>query len=588
MNRQMKFISWSLIALAMLVGLGLSAPVAQAVTGAGFTTVNEGIDGTGHCKNGNPAVNCNIYDGKQYVWLNGGPSVAYVGDGAYFFAVLVPGGQADPNDGAAKNLSDDFDAYTNRSFSVSGGIVSYSGTHDFNANKIRLMPYADTTNPGGVYIMAICSLANGYPVDPSKCKYDAFKIKTSETPPPADLVVTKDVTTSFKRTYTWNITKSVDKTLVKQVGGSAVFNYTVGVAQTGLTDSNWAIAGVITVFNPNDFDVTGVNVTDAVSGVGACAVTSGTNLTVPANDSVQVQYGCAMPNGASRTNTATATWLDFGSPNTSASFSIDFKFTTPTTTVNKSITVTDTFNSVTTTLGTLTATDAQPFASATYKYSRTIAVPRFGCLAYPNTAKITETGQTASASVTVCGPIKTGALTMGFWQNNNGQEIIKTGASTSGVCNSGTWLRQFAPFQDLSATATCNQVATYVYNLIKAANASGASMNAMLKAQMLATALDVYFSNPALGGNKINAPAPIGGVAIDLTKVCANPGTCSLYVNVSGAFGGASSLTVAQMLTFAASQSNAGGSVWYGQVKATQELAKDAFDAINNQVVFAP
>lgn len=588
MNRQMKFISWSLIALAMLVGLSLSAPVAQAVTGAGFTTVNEGIDGTGHCKNGNPAVNCNIYDGKQYVWLNGGPSVAYVGDGAYFFAVLVPGGQADPNDGAAKNLSDDFDAYTNRSFTVSGGIVSYSGTHDFNANKIRLMPYADTTNPGGVYIMAICSLANGYPVDPSKCKYDAFKIKTPETPPSADLVVTKDVTTSFKRTYTWNITKSVDKTLVKQVGGSAVFNYSVGVAQTGLTDSNWAIAGTITVFNPNDFDVAGVNVTDAISGVGACAVTGGTNLTVPANDSVQVQYGCAMPNGASRTNTATATWLDFGSPNTSASFSIDFKFTTPTTTVNKSITVTDTFNGVTTTIGTLTATDAQPFASATFKYSRTIAVPRFGCLAYPNTAKITETGQTASASVTVCGPIKTGALTMGFWQNNNGQGIIKTGASTSGVCNSGTWLRQFAPFQDLSATATCNQVATYVYNLIKAANASGASMNAMLKAQMLATALDVYFSNPALGGNKINAPAPIGGVAIDLTKVCANPGTCSLYVNVSGAFGGASSLTIAQMLTFAASQSNAGGSVWYGQVKATQELAKDAFDAINNQVVFAP
>ena len=46
-------------------------------------------------------------------------------------------------------------------------------------------------------------------------------------------------------------------------------------------------------------------------------------------------------------------------------------------------------------------------------------------------------------------------------------------------------------------------MATYVTNVIKAANASGAAMNAMLKAQMLATALDVYFSDPALGGNKI-------------------------------------------------------------------------------------
>jgi hypothetical protein len=37
----------------------------------------------------------------------------------------------------------------------------------------------------------------------------------------------------------------------------------------------------------------------------------------------------------------------------------------------------------------------------------------------------------------VCGPAKTGALTMGFWQNKNGQGIITGGASTDGVCNSG-------------------------------------------------------------------------------------------------------------------------------------------------------
>jgi hypothetical protein len=49
-------------------------------------------------------------------------------------------------------------------------------------------------------------------------------------------------------------------------------------------------------------------------------------------------------------------------------------------------------------------------------------------------------------------------------------------------------------------------------------------MNPMLKAQMLAPALDVYFSNPGLGGNKINAPAPIGGLAIDLTNVCGSGG----------------------------------------------------------------
>ncbi|NUR96677.1 MAG: hypothetical protein HOV67_15645, partial [Kribbellaceae bacterium] len=92
---------------------------------------------------------------------------------------------------------------------------------------------------------------------------------------------------------------------------------------------------------------------------------------------------------------------------------------------------------------------------------------------------------------------------------------------------------------------------------------------------------------------QIKAPAPIGGVKIDLTKVCkmidgsGGTATCSgTYEDVSTAFGGAPALTVQQMLQYAASQSNSGGSVWYGQVKATQVLAKDAFDAINNVVAF--
>jgi len=264
------------------------------------------------------------------------------------------------------------------------------------------------------------------------------------------------------------------------------------------------------------------------------------------------------------------------------------------TNVDDCVNVTDT--NVTGSLGQVCVGGANP---TSFTYSNTVSVPQYNCVTDPNTATFTTntTGTTGSASqsVEVCGPAKTGALTIGFWQNKNGQGIISGGVSTSGVCNSGTWLRQYAPFQDLSATASCSQVASYAYNVIKAANASGTAMNAMLKAQMLATALDVYFSNPALGGNKISAPAPLGGVTIDLTKICqmidstSGTATCgSNFENVSGAFGGATSLTVSQMLSYAAGQSNAGGSTWYANVKATQQLAKDAFDAINNQVAFAP
>ena len=606
-TNQRFFLTFALV-MIMLVGITSAASANTAVTGAAFTTTNINVDGTGHCKNGNEDVNCNIYDGKDFVWLNGGPGTAYVGDGDYFFAVLEPGGQGgndNPNDGTPKNLSDDYDAYTNRTFSVSGGTVSYAGSHDFDSNKIRLMPYADTSNPGGVYILAICSLADGYPVNPSDCKYDAFKIHEGEVQSGLPLTITKDASGAYDNMFTWLIGKDVDKTLVKQVGGNATFNYTVTVTHDGGTISNVNVSGTISVFNPNVDDqnntipVSGVDVTDTLSDGTVCDVLGGTGVTLTEFET-HFAYSCdlsGLPQGQ-LDNTASVSWpeqfldngtlLDAGSADFTFS---DISFTENA--IDECANVTDSYAGA---LGTVCVGDANP---TSFTYSRTIAVPASGCVSYDNTATFTtnDTGATGSDSetVTVCGPARTGALTMGFWQNKNGQGIIKGGASLSGVCKSGTWLRQYAPFQDLSTTASCSTVATYVTNVIKAANAAGDSMNKMLKGQMLASALDVYFSDPALGGNMISAPAPIGGQLIDLTKICkmidgsGGTATCGgTYQNVSSAFGGATSLTVSQMLSYAASQSNAGGSMWYGNVKATQELAKNAFDAINNQVAFAP
>ncbi len=382
----------------------------------------------------------------------------------------------------------------------------------------------------------------------------------------ADLTVSKTASTA----YLSNITKAVDKTLIRQVGGSATFNYTVNV-----TTSAWTVSGDITVSNPNDWESITADVGDSLSdGGGSCTVTGGTGVSVGASSSATLPYSCtfsSVPSANSGVNTAAVTW-DAGAastPGSSASGTANYAFS--------SLTVTDTFNNATNTLGTVTV----PSGAATFTYARSVPVPAFNCVSYANTAVIVQTEQSASQTVQACGPLKTGALTMGFWQNKNGQGIIKTGASTAGVCNSGTWLRTAAPFQNLSPTASCNGVASYVYNLVKAANSSGASMNAMLKAQMMATALDVYFSDPALGGNRIGALIPIGGATIDLTNIKG-------VQNVSAAFGGATSMTVSQMLAYAASQSNAGGSFWYANVKSIQELAKNAFDGINNQWVFAP
>src|SRR5438552_1038480 len=127
-------------------------PSASAnVAGAAFTTDDPAI--TNSCLNGpshtTPSVNCNIYGAKEDVWINGGPSGGqnHLTDGSYFFAVLDPGGQPDPNDTGVKNLSKD--AYTNRTFQVVDGHANtYGGTHMSDGTSggplgllIQLTPY---------------------------------------------------------------------------------------------------------------------------------------------------------------------------------------------------------------------------------------------------------------------------------------------------------------------------------------------------------------------------------------------------------------------------------------------------------------
>ena len=140
-----------------------------------------------------------------------------------------------------------------------------------------------------------------------------------------------------------------------------------------------------------------------------------------------------------------------------------------------------------------------------------------------------------------------------------------------------------------------------MYNVVKAATCGGNTCNAMLKAQMLATALDVFFSDPANGdtirnfngGNTVS----LGGVKVDLTQIfcdASTGGSCvSGYQDTSSAFGGVSvsCQTVSQLLldenaAYADPLADA-GALWYLQYKATQILAKNTFDAINNQIAFS-
>jgi hypothetical protein len=192
---------------------GGSRALGDPVTGAVYTSTNPSDDhnaASNHdlCQNQKdsnaPAINCNIYFSKDFVWLSGGPVASGLAEGTYVFAVVVPGGQGggpdgNPNDCTDQNLSDlcvntntgAGDTWEHRVFSVdASGVITYPapnypGGHDWDPtlHMVRLMGYDDTPNPGGEYVMAICSLdgrdptaENGPGVDPSLCKYDNFKV----------------------------------------------------------------------------------------------------------------------------------------------------------------------------------------------------------------------------------------------------------------------------------------------------------------------------------------------------------------------------------------------------------------------------
>jgi hypothetical protein len=539
-------------AIVSSAGAGNSPPV----TGAAFTSVNEGVDGPDHCKNGNPNNNCNLYDGKEFVWLNGGPSTAYVGDGSYFFAVLQPGGQYDPNDGGANNLSDDFDTYGDRTFSVSGSTVSYSGPHDFDSNKIRLADYADTLNPGGVYILAICSLDKGYPVRPARCKYDAFKIRAGQVEFPENLGVTKSVFPSLNHEFSWSITKTADNCPIVNPctlngGGSAVINYVIKITHDEGADTNWLVEGVITVSNPNGSDVTGVDVTDSVDNGGTCDVddtlgTSPTDATIPGSGSIDFHYKCTWssdPSSADGTNTASACWDEQTLADPAGklaagcqTFDAPFLFEDPTP-IDDCATVSDTYPTLNE-LGTVCVGDTGEVDnkdgtfSFSFPYQRTInfdptVVP--GCANYGNTASFVDNSDPVhdgSASVTVRVCHYSAALTPGYWKTHLTYDSKHPTAPYTAkylpICLGGTWngtdctggylsssVKQYAVKTTANATSVFNAM-----NCNNTGSNSQLNQNAIgcLAGHLLAAKLNVANgSNPCISTTITNADALLSG-----------------------------------------------------------------------------
>jgi hypothetical protein len=415
----------------------------------------------------------------------------------------------------------------------------------------------------------------------------------------AALGIDKTASGSFDKAFTWTISKTACQhgtdcvQSVRATSGTVTFDYTVTVSHDSPSPTNIQVGGTITVNNPNSSSVAIDSLTDQLSDGTNCTITNGVPSSVPAGAS-NYGYTCSPTGTTATSNTATVAWsdqtLDNGDTLLGGSAPITVGFSFAENDTDECVHVTDPNSPNPPLPADVCVGDSNP---TTFNYSKDVPVPTNGvCTSITNTATFTtnDTGATGSASQTVkvCGLAAPGALTMGFWQNKNGQGII----TAANQANLGAYLRGYHPFSD----APSSGLAAYVYNIIKNATAKGAAMNAMLKGQMLSTTLDVYFSDPALGGNRINAPSPIGSQNVDLTAICrmidgsGGTSTCSgTYYDTSSAFGGGGCQTVNALLAYQNTSDPLvdHGAVWYGNVKSTQELAKNTFDAINNHVAFS-
>jgi hypothetical protein len=225
------------------------------------------------------------------------------------------------------------------------------------------------------------------------------------------LTVTKTADTSFDRTHEWDPAKKVETEngythngypkiwLYTDGHGDETATWTVDVTYKGHTDSDWNVTGTVTITNDGDLDAVINGYEDLLAGTDItgdldCDFMVGDTLTV--GDSFSCTYDEDVDSAIEGRNVFTVTTDRNLDPGYSGSANIAWG--APANETNKTIHVTD---SVAGDLGTVTAPNNGQFT-----YSKDYSWADYGATAcgdytYPNTATITETGQSASATLKV-------------------------------------------------------------------------------------------------------------------------------------------------------------------------------------------
>ena len=230
--------------------------------------------------------------------------------------------------------------------------------------------------------------------------------------------VTMNANPSFKRTYQWDIEKSVSQSSVTlEQGESKQVTYSVTVTNAGFTDSDWAVSGNVNM-TAGDDAIT-VATVDIIIVPGSIGATENCTPALPFNlggGALNCSYSASLPNGDPRTAQMHATTTDGGGRFVQTPFSFSNAAMTE---IDECVLVTD---SQAGTLGTVCVGDVPK----TFTYTKTIGpYSECGPRKIDNTSvfKTNDTGATGSDDAqvdvdVVCRPPGGEGCTPGFWKNH--------------------------------------------------------------------------------------------------------------------------------------------------------------------------
>jgi hypothetical protein len=244
------------------------------------------------------------------------------------------------------------------------------------------------------------------------------------TPEPS-VAVEKTAVPKFKRVYHWTIQKEVtdpaSQPLTLSAGQSYTVKYKISLVGTP-KDQDFQVEGTVVIKNTGAGAVVLQAPTDTLSTGENVALSCGVSFpyTLPEGGSLSCTYSQALPNGQSRTNTASVSW-SAGDKSGTASGQASFSFTTPTEVVDGSVTVADPSATL---VSAISSINLEGVISQAYFFERTVRFDACGDHEVQNTATFTTnttgTQGSASASLQVRVPCAGGCtLTQGYWKTHS-------------------------------------------------------------------------------------------------------------------------------------------------------------------------